>query len=124
MNKIILVGRIATDIEKRETPNGKVVANFRLATNRPFDKENADFHNIQVWGKPAENVAKYQQKGSQLGVEGRIQYRSYENKEGQTVWVTEVVADSVEFLGGGSGGKGTDSKPKDEIDISDDKLPF
>lgn len=112
INRIILVGRLTKDPELRYTPNGVAVANFTLAVNRPFtnqqgDRE-ADFINIVVWRRQAENAANFLKKGSLAGVDGRLQTRSYDNNEGRRVYVTEVMAESVQFLepkgsGGGSG---------------------
>ena len=83
---------------------------FRIAVDRPFNSQSgereADFINIVVWNKAAENTAKYMSKGRQIAVEGRLQIRSYDGNDGQRRWVTEVVADRVEFLGGGSGNAG------------------
>lgn len=102
MNNVTLVGRLTRDVDLRYTPNGKAVANFNLAVNRPFKNQNgeneADFINCQTWGKQAENLANYMKKGNQIGVVGRIQTRNYENNEGKRVYVTEVVADSIQFL--------------------------
>lgn len=102
INRVILVGRLTKDPEYRQTPNGIDIANFTLAVNRPFKSKNgeqqADFINVVVFRNQAQNVNNYLSKGSLAGVDGRIQSRSYENKEGQRVFVTEVVADSVQFL--------------------------
>lgn len=102
INRVILVGRLTKDPEFRTTPSGVDVATFILAVNRNFKSKNgeqqADFINCVVFRKQAENVNNYLNKGSLAGVDGRIQSRSYENKEGQRVFVTEVVADSVQFL--------------------------
>ncbi|TWI59611.1 single-stranded DNA-binding protein [Halalkalibacter nanhaiisediminis] len=102
LNRVVLVGRLTRDPELRYTPNGVAVANFTLAVNRTFSNKQgereADFINCVVWQKPAENVANYLKKGSLAGVDGRIQTRSYDNNEGRRVFVTEVVAESVQFL--------------------------
>lgn len=102
INRAILVGRLTKDPEYRQTPNGIDVANFTLAVNRNFKSKNgeqqADFINVVVFRNQAQNVSKYLSKGSLAGVDGRMQSRSYENKEGQRVFVTEVVADNVQFL--------------------------
>lgn len=102
INRVILVGRLTKDPEYRQTPNGVSVATFTLAVNKPFTnsqgEREADFINVVVFRRQAENVNNYLSKGSLAGVDGRIQSRSYENKEGQRVFVTEVVADSVQFL--------------------------
>ena len=102
LNRVVLVGRLTRDPELRYTPNGVAVANFTLAVNRPFTNQegnqDADFINCVVWRKPAENLANYMKKGNQIGVDGRIQTRTYDDKDGKKVYVTEVVADSVQFL--------------------------
>ncbi|WP_349408994.1 single-stranded DNA-binding protein [Pseudalkalibacillus sp. SCS-8] len=121
INRIILVGRLTKDPELRYTPNGVAVANFTLAVNRPFtnqqgDRE-ADFINIVVWRRQAENAANFLKKGSLAGVDGRLQTRSYENNEGRRVYVTEVMAESVQFLEpkgsnqGGGGGYNNQDNP-------------
>jgi len=109
MNRVILVGRLTKDPELRYTPSGVAVATFTLAVNRTFTNQSgereADFINVVVWRKQAENVANFLKKGSQAGVDGRLQSRSYEGQDGKRVYVTEVVAESVQFLEpkGGSG---------------------
>ncbi|MFY4776200.1 single-stranded DNA-binding protein [Metabacillus sp. RGM 3146] len=125
INRVVLVGRLTKDPELRYTPSGAAVATFTLAVNRTFTNQSgereADFLNIVVWRRQAENVANFLKKGSLTGVEGRLQSRSYEDQTGKRVYVTEVVADSVQFLepkgssggnnnsnqyGSGSGGQG------------------
>lgn len=148
INRVVLVGRLTRDPELRYTPSGVAVATFSLAVNRPYsnsqgDRE-ADFINIVAWRQLAELCANYLKKGSQAGLEGRLQTRSYDNKEGKRVYVTEVVADNVQFLSptgekresGGGGysapGKGYGFDQMDDpfanesktVDISDDDLPF
>ncbi|MBA2872887.1 single-strand DNA-binding protein [Anoxybacillus calidus] len=102
INRVILVGRLTRDPELRYTPNGVAVATFTLAVNRTFTNQQgereADFINCVVWRRPAENVANFLKKGSLAGVDGRLQTRSYEGQDGKRVYVTEVVADSVQFL--------------------------
>jgi single-strand DNA-binding protein len=102
INRSILVGRLTKEPELRYTTNGVPVATFTLAVNRNFKKENgeqeADFINVVVWRKPAENVANFLKKGSLAGVDGRIQTRNYEGQDGKRIYITEVVADSVQFL--------------------------
>ncbi len=99
MNVVVLIGRLARDPELRFTGSGKAVATFSIAVNRPFSKTNeADFFNVVVWGKAAENCANYLAKGRLVGVEGRLQSRSYETQAGDKRYVTEVVAGRVEFL--------------------------
>ena len=102
MNKVILIGRLTRDPELRYTGSNIAVATFTLAVNRPFTGPNGeretDFINIVVWRKQAENVKNYISQGSQVAVEGRIQTRSYDDQNGQKRYVTEVVADNVQFL--------------------------
>lgn len=98
MNKAVLAGRLTKDVDLRFTTEGKAVANFTLAVNRYYDREKADFIPVVVWGKIAENCDKYIGKGSRVAVSGRIQTRSYEDKNGINRYITEIVADEVEFL--------------------------
>ena len=101
MNRVELIGRLTRDPELRYTGSNIATTRFTLAVNRPFQSQNGeqgtDFINIVVWRKQAENVKKYCSKGSLVAVEGRIQTGSYE-KDGQRVYTTDVVADSVQFL--------------------------
>ncbi|WP_186576877.1 single-stranded DNA-binding protein [Aquibacillus kalidii] len=119
LNRVVLVGRLTRDPDLRYTPNGVAVANFTLAVNRPFSNQQgdreADFINCVIWRRPAENLANFMSKGSMVGVDGRIQTRSFEGQDGKRVFITEVVADSVQFLetkgnsssqGGGQGSQG------------------
>lgn len=102
MNKVVLVGRLTRDPELKFTPGtGRAVATFTLAVNRRFKspgQPEADFISIVVWGKTAENTANYVGKGKLVGVSGTIQTRSYDAKDGTKRYVTEVVADEVQFL--------------------------
>ena len=102
LNRVVLVGRLTRDPELRVSQNNIAVATFNLAVNRPFTSQNgergADFINCVVFRKQAENVNQYVKKGSLVGIDGRIQTRNYENKDGQRVYVTEVVCESVQFL--------------------------
>lgn len=106
INRVVLVGRLAKDPEFRQTASGVSVTTFTLAVNRTFKNKNgereADFINIVVFRQQAENVNNYLSKGSLAGVDGRIQSRSYDNNEGRRVFVTEVVADNVQFLDSGN----------------------
>ena len=103
MNKVVLIGRLTRDPELRYTGNNTPVATFSLAVNRNFSNQQgereADFINIVVWRKQAENVKNYLTQGSQVAIDGRIQTRSYDDNNGQKRYVTEVIADNVEFLG-------------------------
>lgn len=149
MNNVSLVGRLTKDPDLRYTPNGVAVATFTLAVNRAYKKEGqqeADFIPCVVWRKPAENLANFIGKGGQVGVEGKIQTRSFDGQDGKRVYVTEVVADQIHFLepknkGGGSNpssGSAPFNPPNQKpsfnedpfggtgktIDITDDDLPF
>ena len=119
MNKVILIGRLTKDPELRYTQTGKAVCNFTLAVDRPFTtsgEREADFVPCVVWNKPAENVAKYLSKGRQCAVEGRLQTRSYDGNDGTRKYITEVIANSVEFIGS----NGTSSPaPKSNFDEFD-----
>ena len=102
MNRVELVGRLSRDPELRHTSSGTAVCQINVAVSRRAAQGNepsADFINVVVWDKQAENVARYLAKGRQVAVEGRIQTRSYDNNEGKKTYITEVVANNVEFLG-------------------------
>lgn len=102
INRWVGVGRLVKDPDLRYTPNGIAVSNFTIAINRPFKSEQgdqqADFIQCVVWRKQAENLANYQKKGNLIGVEGRIQTRNYEGEDGKRVYITEVLADSIQYL--------------------------
>lgn len=146
LNRAVIVGRLTKDPELRYTPNGVAVANFTVAVNRPFKnqqgEQEADFINCVTWRKQAENLANYMRKGSLIGVDGRIQTRSYENQEGRRVWVTEVLAENIKFLEYKKETEKQEQKSESEtekkyendfeieqietepVDISDEELPF
>ncbi|MCR3761136.1 single-stranded DNA-binding protein [Clostridium felsineum] len=111
MNKVVLIGRLTKDPELKFTPGtGTAVASFTLAVDRRFKKEGqqeADFVPIVVWGKQAESTANYMSKGKLMGVSGRIQTRSYDAKDGTRRYVTEIVAEEVQFLEWGSSNNNT-----------------
>jgi single-strand DNA-binding protein len=102
MNKVVLIGRLTKDPELKYTPgSGTAVTTITLAVDRRFSKDNqreADFIPVVIWGKSAESTAQYMAKGRLMGVSGRIQTRSYEAKDGGRRYVTEVVAEEVQFL--------------------------
>lgn len=103
INQVTLVGRLTKDPEIKVTTEGIPVTHVTLAVNRHFKNQNgqieADFVQCTLWRKAAENTVQYCRKGSVVGITGRIQTRHYENNEGRRVYVTEVVAESVQFLG-------------------------
>ena len=110
MNSVLLIGRLARDPELSYTPsNQTAVCKFTIAVDRPRrngEDAGADFIRITVWGRQAETCDRYLSKGRQVAVQGRIQTGSYKNREGVTVYTTDVVADRVEFLGSGNGNSG------------------
>lgn len=113
MNKALLIGRLTKDPELRTTSTGRNVCQFSIAVNRNFTNANgereADFINCVVWDKQAENLVKYQKKGNQIAVDGRIQTRNYEDKDGKRVYVTEILANNISFLDS----KGTNTSSND-----------
>ena len=100
INRVVLVGRITRDPLLRKTQSGASVVSFTIACNRrvPSQGQDADFINCVAWNKTADFMAQYVKKGALLGLEGRIQTRNYDDKDGKRVYVTEIVADSVQFL--------------------------
>lgn len=103
MNKVIMIGNLANDVNSGYTQNGKVWCRFSIAVNRRYTDQNgqrqADFFNVIVWGKCAENCINYLSKGRKVGVEGSLENRSFDGNDGQKHYVTEIIADNVEFLG-------------------------
>jgi single-strand DNA-binding protein len=130
VNKVILLGNLGADPELKNLPSGQPVCEMRIATTEVFKdrndekQEKTEWHRVVVYGKQAENCSKYLQKGRQVYLEGRIQTRSWDDKEGKKQYMTEVVANQVVFIGGGkdsgqqrpaaSGGNGA----------ADDDIPF
>jgi len=129
VNKVILIGNLGRDPELRYTKSGQAVANFSLATNERWtDKEGAqqertEWHRIVAWGKTGELCAQYLAKGRTTYVEGRLQTREYEDKEGIKRYTTEVVAQNVTFLGGRGEG-GAPSEGSSDATPADDNIPF
>jgi single-strand DNA-binding protein len=132
VNKVILIGNLGRDPEVRFTPNGRAMAKLAVATSERWTdqqgqrQERTEWHNVVVWGKQAETCGQYLAKGRQVFVEGSIRTRSYDDKDGNKRYVTEVVARDVRFLGGGGRGAqdapvsvppGEDAGPPDEDDI-------
>ncbi|MBF1724485.1 MAG: single-stranded DNA-binding protein [Streptococcus sp.] len=145
LNNVCLVGRMTRDAELRYTPSNQAVATFTLAVNRNFKSQNgereADFINCVIWRQPAENLANWAKKGALIGITGRIQTRSYENQQGQRIYVTEVVAENFRLLelNNQSNHNQNQGQPRhnqqpnfgrnepmrsNPMDISDDDLPF
>ena len=150
MNKVVLIGRLSKEPELRYTSNNTPVCQINVAISRPVaqgHEPETDFINVTVWNKQAENLVKYVKKGNQIAIEGRIQTRSYDNEEGKKVYVTEVLANHIEFIGNNSNktndnqtqdnktsytAEEIDNMPTDDpfssfgqkVEISDSDLPF
>jgi single-strand DNA-binding protein len=136
VNKVILVGNLGKDAELRYTPGGAAVATLRLATtDRYKDKEGqwqeqTEWHTVVVWGKTAETLAEYLRKGKQIYVEGRLQTRSWDDKEGKKRYATEVKSDRIVLLGGRvPGGEreepASQAEPvREGAELTDDDIPF
>ncbi|MEZ4156380.1 MAG: single-stranded DNA-binding protein [Candidatus Paceibacterota bacterium] len=137
LNKAYIIGRLTADPQLRSTKTGQSVASFSVATNRYWTKdgqrqEETEFHNIVVWGKQAETAAQYLKKGQEALVEGRIQTRNYEDQSGNKRYVTEIIADRVQFgakAGGGSSGpspsfsKPVASQENQSQEVKEEEIP-
>jgi single-strand DNA-binding protein len=140
VNKVVLIGNLGKDPELRHLPSGQAMAKFPLATTDSWmdgergRQERTEWHNVVVWGRQAETCGQYLAKGRQVYIEGAIRSRTYEDKEGNKRYMTEVVAQRVQFLGGGGAGKGTQGTVGgggfDDFDAEppgaggDDDIPF
>jgi single-strand DNA-binding protein len=144
VNKVILVGNLGRDAELRYTPGGAAVATLNLATTEVWNdkggqrQEKTEWHRIVLWGKQAESLQEYLTKGKQIYVEGRLQTRQWDDKDGNKKYTTEIKADRITLLGGGGGGGrsqsverggaaamphgGGDEPPMEPI--TDDDIPF
>lgn len=129
INRVILCGRLVKDPVLRKTQSGASITSFTIACDRRVKTEgqpSADFINTVTWNKTADAVQKYTHKGSLVGVEGRIQTRNYDDKDGKRVFVTEVLADSVQFMDTKKTASGNEvnSTQESTFVIADDDLPF
>src|SRR5581483_8593981 len=140
VNKVILIGRLGSNPEVRFTPSGSAVANFNVATNESWNDKNGqkqertEWHRIVVWGKLAQLCGEYLSKGRQVYVEGRMQTRQWQDKEGQTKYTTEVIANTIQFLGAGGergAGAGLENAPPpsagvkmEEPSFAEEDIPF
>jgi single-strand DNA-binding protein len=136
VNKAIVLGNLGRDPELRHTGSGKAVATLRIATNEQWNdqsgerQERTEWHSVVVWGRQAETCNQYLKKGRTVYIEGRLQTRKWQDKEGQDRYTTEIVADRVQFIGGGAGGAGgRDGGSYGGEDIGpppagDDDIPF
>lgn len=142
VNKVILIGNLGRDPELRQTGSGTSVCEFSIATNERWrdssgeNQERTEWHRIIVWGRQGENAARYLSKGRAVYIEGRIQYRDWEDKEGNKRTTTEIVAQTVQFLSGdgsrsSGGGQSEPPPPSDDYapssepsQFEDDEIPF
>ena len=142
VNKVILVGNLGRDAELRYTPSGAAVATLNLATTEVWNdrnnqrQERTEWHRVVLWGKQAESLQEYLVKGKQIYVEGRLQTRQWDDKDGNKRYTTEIKADRITLLGGsgasgGAGGRGMDRPPHPAGDdqqaiepLTDDDIPF
>jgi len=135
VNKVILVGNLGSDPEVRYTPSGRAVANFSLATTEKYTnkegekEERTEWHRIVAWARLGEICGEYLTKGSKVYIEGRIQTRSWEDRDGNKRYTTEIIAQAMQMLGGSKkGGEAVsveESHPSEEpISIPDDDIPF
>ncbi|MCI0531927.1 MAG: single-stranded DNA-binding protein [candidate division Zixibacteria bacterium] len=132
LNKAILIGNLGKDPELRYTPSGQAVSTFSLATSRRWkdkegqQKDQTDWHNLVAWGKQAEIAKEYLKKGSSIYVEGRIQYRSYDDKEGNKKYITEIVIQNFQMLGrkGSDGGSEGPVSADTQVPSTDEDIPF
>jgi single-strand DNA-binding protein len=136
VNKVILVGNLGRDPEVRFTAGGKAVARFSVATSEVWNdaegtrQERTEWHNVVVWGKQAESCGQYLQKGRQVYIEGSIRSRQYDDKDGNKKYITEVIAQRVQFLGGGRAG-GAGAQPRESsgaepapVPAEEEDIPF
>jgi single-strand DNA-binding protein len=145
VNKVILVGNLGRDAELRYTPGGAAVATINMATTEVWNdkagqrQEKTEWHRVVLWGKPAESLTEYLTKGKQIYVEGRLQTRQWDDKDGNKRYTTEIRGDKVVLLGGGGGGRGAPvdrsgdmvgahapsaSAPESSEPLTDDDIPF
>lgn len=132
MNRVILIGNLATDPEAHTTESGISRSTFRIAVQRPYagkdGKREADFLTVVAWRQTADFCNKYLHKGRKAAIEGSIQVRSYTNQDGDKRWVTEIIADRVEGLGSrrddGDEGPTPPPGPEDFQEVDDEELPF
>jgi single-strand DNA-binding protein len=146
VNKVILVGNLGRDAELRYTPGGAAVATLNMATTEVWNdksgqrQEKTEWHRVVLWGKTAESLSEYLTKGKQIYVEGRLQTRQWDDKDGNKRYTTEIRSDRVVLLGGGGGGRGGSSSgprdsgteygggmpasPEGSAPLTDDDIPF
>ncbi len=138
VNKVILVGNLGKDAELKRTPGGSAVTTLSLATTDVYTdrdgqrQEKTEWHRVVVWGKTAESLSEYLVKGKQIYVEGRLQTRSWDDKDGNKRYTTEIRSDRIVLLGGG-GGRGPRTEreetapgeaSRESVELTDDDIPF
>ena len=134
VNKAIILGNLGRDPEVRQTASGKAVTTLRVATNESWvdqsgeRQERTEWHSIVVWGRQAENCGQYLSKGRTVYVEGRLQTRKWQDKDGNDRYSTKIVADRVQFIGGGRDAAGAAGEGSGSADVgqpaADDDIPF
>ncbi len=138
VNKVILVGNLGKDAELKRTPGGSAVTTLSLATTDVYTdrdgqrQEKTEWHRVVVWGKTAESLSEYLVKGKQIYVEGRLQTRSWDDKDGNKRYTTEIRSDRIVLLGGGGGRgprvereeTGTTEPSREPVELTDDDIPF
>jgi len=145
VNKVILVGNLGRDAELRYTPGGAAVSTINMATTEVWNdkagqrQEKTEWHRVVLWGKSAESLSEYLTKGKQIYVEGRLQTRQWDDKDGNKRYTTEIRGDRIVLLGGGSGGRGAGGgtmprggdemgshapTPESSEPLTDDDIPF
>jgi single-strand DNA-binding protein len=129
LNRIMLIGRLGKTAETSHTPSGVAVTKFSLATSRSYLNketgeriENTDWHNVVAWRR--ESIAPYLEKGKKVYVEGRIETRSWEDKDGNKRWTTEVIAEDILLLGSRGEGHSATETPEADAGADDDAIPF
>lgn len=134
VNKVIVLGNLGRDAELRYTPGGAAVATLNLATTETWNdkssgqkQEKTEWHRIVLWGKSAESLAEYLTKGKQVYIEGKLQTRQWEDKDGNKRYTTEIRGDRVVLLGGAKSGNKSESAHSDDVHsepLTDDDIPF
>jgi single-strand DNA-binding protein len=130
LNKAIIIGNLGRDPESKTTGSGMTITNFSVATSdKHKGEERTEWHRVVAFGKTAEICAQYLRKGSQVCVEGKIQTRDWEGKDGQKRYTTEIIAQNVQFIGGGGGQRRNDSPAPTQggdfnQSFNDDDIPF
>lgn len=125
MNNVTLIGRLGQDAEQRSTAGGTPVSNFSLATSKKIKgQESTQWHRVICFGNLSEKLTPYLTKGKQIAVTGEIQYRNYENKHGQKVYVTEIIANQIELLGSKGDQPNEGNYDREAAESNEEDIPF